>query len=98
MKKNIHLPLHDIAFICASCNKKYQIQSTLKTKEMSIDVCAACHPFYIGSNIGKQVKGRAEKFNKKVALFQAKTKELKHTKNRKNKKSILNSFKDLDKV
>lgn len=67
MKKNVHPTLNNVEFSCASCNSKFVIVSTLENKVQSIDVCSNCHPFYVGTFIGHQAKGRAEQFNKKIA-------------------------------
>lgn len=67
MKKNVHPPLNNVEFSCASCNSKFMIISTLENKVQSIDVCSNCHPFYVGTFVGHHAKGRAEQFNKKIA-------------------------------
>ncbi|MCF0217721.1 MAG: 50S ribosomal protein L31 [Malacoplasma sp.] len=94
MKKTGHMEMHDVAFNCAACNSSFKIKSTLKSKEMSIDVCSSCHPFYIGASIGQQAKGRAEKFNKKINVSQEKTKTTK-TNDKKDNKKVIHSLNSL---
>lgn len=66
MKKNTHPTTQFVTFSCASCSSKFEIKSTLKDKEVTIDICSSCHPFYSGASTGQQIKGRAEQFNKKL--------------------------------
>lgn len=67
------IPSNDVEFSCASCNTKYVLKSTLKEKIHPIDICAKCHPFYVGGNSNQQIRGRAEKFNKKMAKTETST-------------------------
>ncbi|MDE5767746.1 MAG: 50S ribosomal protein L31 [Malacoplasma sp.] len=94
MKKGIHMKLNDVNFVCASCNSSFLIKSTLNSKETTIDVCSSCHPFYIGTSMSQQVKGRAEKFNKKIVTSDqsSKTKSEKH---KKQNKKIVHSLNNL---
>lgn len=94
---NPNLNYHEVLFICASCNNKYKIKSTLKEKETTIEICSSCHPFYIGTNVGQQIRGRAEKFNKKLETSkQTKKTASKHSKNPKAKKNkAVTSLKDI---
>lgn len=94
MKQDTHMKLNDVLFVCASCNNKIEIKSTLKDKEVTIDVCDKCHPFYIGSSVSQQVKGRAEKFNKKITTTDA-NKAKKDTKSKKQNKKIVHSLNNL---
>lgn len=67
MKKGIHLEVTNTVFTCASCNSRFDITSTLKASEVTIDICSKCHPFYIGSTSQQTIKGRAEKLSSKFA-------------------------------
>lgn len=93
MKQNIHMKSNEVTFACASCNSRITVNSTLKEKEIAIDVCDKCHPFYIGAAVSQQVKGRAEKFSKKIVSVEPKKVENKQTK--KQSKKIVNSFNNL---
>ncbi len=47
MKKGIHPDLQVVKFIC-SCGKTYEVDSTIADKEVRMEICSACHPFYTG--------------------------------------------------
>ncbi|XBC37654.1 MAG: 50S ribosomal protein L31 [Buchnera aphidicola (Meitanaphis microgallis)] len=66
MKKNIHPNYSEISVIC-SCGNLVKIFSTL-CKDISIDVCSKCHPFYTGKQRIADTGGRIEKFNKKFEI------------------------------
>ncbi|QJC33855.1 50S ribosomal protein L31 [Enterobacteriaceae endosymbiont of Donacia provostii] len=70
MKKNIHPKYNSILAKC-SCGNLINIKSTLKNnKELSLDVCYLCHPFYTGKQKITDNKGRVEQFRKKFKNFQ----------------------------
>lgn len=94
MKKKLHPEMKLTTFTCASCGATYQIMSTSKQVNVSIDVCSKCHPVFVGKTVENAVKGRAEKLSHK---FTAKTVAPKTKKVRKtsNKKKII---KDLSKL
>ena len=56
----------DITVTCA-CGAQYKTGSTLK--EIRVDICANCHPFFTGENKIVDSEGRVEKFKKKYAQF-----------------------------
>ncbi|MCD6238486.1 MAG: 50S ribosomal protein L31 [Thermotogae bacterium] len=63
MKKGIHPKLYDTTVTCA-CGAQYKVRST--KKDMRVEVCAQCHPFYTGvSSKMVDTTGRVEKFNRK---------------------------------
>lgn len=96
MKKDIHSNNQFVTFVCASCGNKFEIKSTLKNKEHTIDICSSCHPFYSGTNTGQQVKGRAEQFNKKlVADKKVDQKSVKKDEPKKSNKKIVKSLDSL---
>ena len=51
---------------CA-CGAQYVTGST--SKEIRVDICANCHPFFTGENKIVDSEGRVEKFKKKYAKF-----------------------------
>jgi large subunit ribosomal protein L31 len=51
---------------CSTCGSEYEIGSTVK--EIRIDSCKNCHPFYTGKQAYTQKAGRVEKFNKKYGI------------------------------
>jgi len=63
MKADIHPDYSDIAVTC-SCGETFQTRSTLG-KDLHIDVCSKCHPFYTGTQKTMDTAGRIDKFNRK---------------------------------
>jgi len=63
MKKDIHPPYQKITALCA-CDHKYEIYSTLK-EDITLEICARCHPFYTGEQKIIDKTGRVEKFQKR---------------------------------
>ena len=46
MKENIHPNYYKTKVVCTSCGSKFETGSTLK--EIKVDTCSNCHPFYTG--------------------------------------------------
>jgi large subunit ribosomal protein L31 len=63
MKANIHPTYNDINVTC-SCGNKFTTRSTAN-KELNIEVCSACHPFYTGQQKIMDTAGRVEKFKRR---------------------------------
>ena len=68
MKKGIHPEYMDTQVTCA-CGNKFTVRSN--KKELHIEVCDKCHPFYTGQNTITRKTGAVDKFNKKYNLDQA---------------------------
>lgn len=66
MKKSIHPKYYQCKVVCTSCGSEFMTGSTLK--EIKVDTCSNCHPFYTGHQRFAQAQGRVEKFNKKYGL------------------------------
>lgn len=65
MKKNIHPEYIETQVNCA-CGNVFTVKSNVK--ELHLEVCDKCHPFFTGVQ-GKTMKtGRIEKFNRKYGL------------------------------
>ena len=64
MKKDIH-PGYGPATITCACGNVVQTQST--TKEMHINSCSRCHPFYSGQAKLMDTEGRVDRFRKRYA-------------------------------
>ena len=62
MKAEIHLEYHETTYVC-SCGNKVDVRSTVK--DIHIEVCSACHPFYTGKQKLMDSAGRIEKFTRK---------------------------------
>ena len=63
MKPGIHPEYSDIDVIC-SCGNKFQTRSTLG-KELHVEVCSACHPFFTGQQKIVDTAGRVDQFRRK---------------------------------
>jgi len=65
MKADTHPDYSEIKVVC-SCGNKFTTGSTLG-KELNIEVCSACHPFYTGQQKMVDSGGRVDKFRKRYA-------------------------------
>ena len=66
MKAEIHPAYHDVKVTC-SCGNSFQTRSTAG-KELHIEVCAQCHPFYTGKQKMVDTGGRVDRFRKKYGM------------------------------
>jgi len=64
MKNEIHPEYHKIVATCA-CGNEVELGSV--NKEMRVEICSACHPFFTGKQKLIDSAGRVEKFMKKYA-------------------------------
>ena len=64
MKKDIHPEYYETSVKCG-CGNSFVTRST--RKELKIDICNACHPFYTGKLKFVDTTGRIEKFKSKFA-------------------------------
>ncbi len=65
MKADIHPEYNEIKVNC-SCGNEFITSSTLG-KDLHIEVCSACHPFYTGKQKMMDTAGRVDKFRKRYA-------------------------------
>ena len=64
MKPKIHPEYLECKVSCG-CGNSFLTRST--RKEIHVEVCSACHPFYTGRQKFVDTAGRIEKFNRKYA-------------------------------
>ena len=62
MKKDIHPKYYDVTVSCA-CGNQFATRST--KKEIRLEICSACHPFFTGKQKLIDTAGRIERFQKK---------------------------------
>jgi len=62
MKKNTHPDYGDAKIICA-CGNEIATRSTVK--EMHVNTCSSCHPFYTGQATLIDAEGRVEQFKRR---------------------------------
>ena len=66
MKEGIHPNYQEAKVICA-CGETFTTRST--KKEIKVEVCSKCHPFYTGSKrMLVEQGGRVDKFKKKYGM------------------------------
>lgn len=65
MKPDIHPEYNEITVSC-SCGSTFVTRSTSK-KDVHLDVCSECHPFYTGKQKIVDTAGRIDKFRRKYA-------------------------------
>ena len=70
MRKGIHPQYHKVTVVCVSCGNTFESGST--NKEVRVDTCSKCHPFYTGEQKFVQAAGRIDRFNKRAAQAQKK--------------------------
>lgn len=65
MKSNIHPNYKEIHVTC-NCGNNFKTRSTTG-KDLSVEVCSACHPFYTGEFRSRllDTAGRVDKFMRK---------------------------------
>ncbi|HOF87210.1 MAG TPA: 50S ribosomal protein L31 [Armatimonadota bacterium] len=66
MKSGIH-PGYVNAKVTCACGNTFATRST--QREIRVEICAACHPFYTGQQKIMDIAGRVERFNRKYAAF-----------------------------
>jgi len=64
MKKDIHPKYMETQVRCG-CGNAFETRST--QKELKVDICSACHPFYTGKLKYVDTAGRIERFKSKFA-------------------------------
>jgi large subunit ribosomal protein L31 len=65
MKKGIH-PRYELAEIHCSCGNVITTKTT--SKKLEVEICAACHPFFTGTQKMVDTAGRIERFKKRYNL------------------------------
>ncbi|MBA7508246.1 50S ribosomal protein L31 [subsurface metagenome] len=63
MKKGIHPEYFDCTVTC-SCGNTFKTSST--KKEIKVEICSNCHPFYTGKQKLVDSGGRVERFKKRL--------------------------------
>jgi large subunit ribosomal protein L31 len=65
MKQGIHPEYNEVNVAC-SCGSTFKTRSTAG-KDLHLDVCSKCHPFYTGKQKIVDTAGRVDKFKQKYA-------------------------------
>ncbi|MDG1491066.1 MAG: 50S ribosomal protein L31 [Planctomycetota bacterium] len=64
MNTSIHPNYVDCAVRCG-CGNEFQTRATVK--ELKIEICSVCHPFYTGDQKFVDTAGRVDRFKRKFA-------------------------------
>ena len=62
MKQELHPEYHRITAKCL-CGAEVEIGSTLK--DIKVEICSSCHPFYTGNQKIIDAEGRVDRFQKR---------------------------------
>jgi large subunit ribosomal protein L31 len=71
MKEGIH-PKYELTTITCACGNVIETRSTVKN--LQVEICSACHPFFTGKQKLVDTAGRIERFNKKYGIKTAESK------------------------
>ncbi len=64
MKKDIHPTYYPDAKVRCACGNEFVVGST--RKELVVDICAKCHPYYTGKQQLVDTAGRVERFRSRT--------------------------------
>ena len=65
MKKDIHHNYVETTITCA-CGNVIQTRST--EKDIKVEICSACHPFFTGKQKLVDTAGRIDRFKKRYSI------------------------------
>lgn len=66
MKQNIHPEYHEDAVVKCACGNTFTTGSV--KKELKVEICSKCHPFFTGKQKAVDAGGRIDKFMKKFNI------------------------------
>ncbi len=69
MKADIHPKYAEVQITC-SCGNTFTTRSAMTKREMHVEVCSECHPFYTGKQKIVDTAGRVERFRQKYGNVQ----------------------------
>jgi large subunit ribosomal protein L31 len=65
MREKIH-PKYEIAKITCACGNVIETRST--ARDIKVEICSACHPFFTGKQKLVDTAGRIERFRRKYNI------------------------------
>jgi len=65
MKQGIH-PRYELTKITCACGNVIETRSTVK--DLKVEICSNCHPFYTGKQKLVDTAGRVERFKRKYGI------------------------------
>lgn len=66
MKEKIHPAFYEDAVVVCSCGNTFTVGAT--KKEMRVEVCSRCHPYFTGEQRIVDTEGRVERFRRRFGL------------------------------
>jgi large subunit ribosomal protein L31 len=81
VKEKIHPTWFPNANVHCACGHTFTTGSTLK--DISVEVCSACHPLFTGQQKFLDTAGRVDKFNQRMAAAERKKAEAQERKQKK---------------
>ncbi|MBR2152671.1 MAG: 50S ribosomal protein L31 [Clostridia bacterium] len=67
MKEGIH-PNYETTIVKCACGNEFETKST--KKDIHVDICSSCHPFFTGRQKLVDTGGRVERFYKRFGMEQ----------------------------
>jgi large subunit ribosomal protein L31 len=65
MKSGIH-PKYELTTVTCACGNVIETRSTVKN--IQVEICSACHPFFTGKQKLVDTAGRIDRFRKKYGI------------------------------
>jgi large subunit ribosomal protein L31 len=65
MKKDIH-PKYELTTITCACGNVIETRST--ARDIKVEICSSCHPFFTGKQKLVDTAGRIERFRRKYNI------------------------------
>jgi large subunit ribosomal protein L31 len=65
MKQDLQPEFYQATVTC-NCGNTFTVGST--KKEIHVEICSKCHPFYTGQQKAASVRGRIDRFNNKYGI------------------------------
>ncbi|MDX9958412.1 MAG: 50S ribosomal protein L31 [Spirochaetes bacterium RIFOXYC1_FULL_54_7] len=65
MKSGIH-PKYELTTITCACGNVIETRSTVKN--LQVEICSACHPFFTGKQKLVDTAGRVDRFRKRYGI------------------------------
>lgn len=66
MKAEIHPTYYPNAIVTCSCGDSYTTGST--KRQLHVEICKECHPFFTGEQRIVDTEGRVERFNRRFRM------------------------------
>ena len=66
MKEGLHPKFNNEAVVKCACGETFETRST--KKEIKVEICSKCHPFFTGRQKLVDSGGRVDKFKKRYNL------------------------------